>query len=233
MKIGTENKKQLYLAGGVGFVALLALYPLYNELFGGPPPLTQAPPPVIKDVTPGTAVRTSASGGTVGIATGRPGSKAVSAPPGFVVGGDRAAMRVGAGGGQLDPTLHMEAMRVTENLVYSGTGRNIFAAPGSVEAAPVKVLKPVAPARPVLVAQAPLVPQGPPPPPPINLKFFGTATNSKGVRQAFLLNGDDVFLASTGDIVQRRYRVVSISANSIQVEDIPNTNKQSLPMQPN
>jgi hypothetical protein len=32
-------------------------------------------------------------------------------------------------------------------------------------------------------------------------------------------------------VVARRYRVVGISANSIQVEDIPNTNKQNLPLQ--
>ena len=228
MKVGTENKRQLYIAGVVGFFALLAIYPLYNEIFGGPAPTTVAPPPVIKDATPGNAVRTTTA------ANAGPSSKAVSAPPGFIVGGEKVAQRVGAGGGQLDPTLHMESMQVTESLVYTGLGRNIFAAGASAPVELAKVVKPIAPPRPVV--QAPLMAQGPlppPPPPPINLKFFGTATSASGVRRAFLLNGDDVFLASTGDIVQRRYRVVAISANSIQVEDIPNSNKQSLPMQPN
>ena len=228
MRIGTENKRQLYIAGAVGFVALLALYPLYNELFGGPG-TTVAPPPVIRDATPGNVVRTTGSSSS----SAGPASKAVSAPPGFVVGGDKTAVRVGGSDGQLDPTLHMEAMRVTEGLVYSGSGRNIFAA-GAAPVEVAKIVAPKAPARPVVVAEvAPTGPPLPPPPPPINLKFFGTATNSAGVRQAFLLNGDDVFLASTGDVVQRRYRVVAITANSIQVEDIPNSNKQSLPLQPN
>ena len=53
-------------------------------------------------------------------------------------------------------------------------------------------------------------PPGPPPPPPIDLKFFGTATAADGRRRAFLLHGEDVFLASDGDIVQRRYKVISI-----------------------
>ena len=43
----------------------------------------------------------------------------------------------------------------------------------------------------------------PPSCPPINLKFFGTAVRANGQRQAFLLQGDDVFLASPGDIVAR------------------------------
>ena len=45
-----------------------------------------------------------------------------------------------------------------------------------------------------------------------------------------MLQGDDVFLASVGDVVQRKYRVVSIAANSIVVEDMPNTNSQTLPL---
>ena len=52
----------------------------------------------------------------------------------------------------------------------------------------------------------------------------------RGARKAFLLQGDNVFLASAGDVVDRKYRVVSITANSILVEDIPNVNKQTLPL---
>ena len=51
--------------------------------------------------------------------------------------------------------------------------------------------------------------------------------------QAFLLQGDDVFLASQGDIVARKYKIVSISGNSIQVEDLTNNNPQTLPLQSN
>ena len=218
MKVGTENKKQLYTAGVLGFVALLALYPLYNSFFGGPdtPPAPAAP--VIRDVTPGGVKATSA-----------PGSKAVSAPPGFAVG-SKDAVRVGPGGTELDPTLHMEAMLVTESLRYSGTGRNIFTGLAPAPPPPRAKMETVKyDARPKTPPPPPL-PPGPPPKPPINLKFFGTATNSAGVRRAFLLNGDDVFLAVTGDVVQRRYRVISIAANAIQVEDIPNDNRQTLPL---
>jgi len=123
----------------------------------------------------------------------------------------------------------MEPMLVTESLVYSGSGRNIFS--GEMEAPP-----PPPPPKADFSARntqppPPPPPQhtGPPPLPAIPLKFFGTSVSHSGVRRAFLLNGDDVFIAGVGDIVQRRYRVVSIADNSIMVEDIPNTNKQTLP----
>jgi hypothetical protein len=136
------------------------------------------------------------------------------------------ARNVGVSATHLDPTLRMKPMLVTESLVYSGTGRNIF----SSESAPVVVIpKAIASARP----KGPVVPPapaGPPPPPPIDLKFFGTATSAAGVRRAFLLHGEDVFLASSGDIVQRRYKVGTISANTIVVEDMTDNNTQTLPL---
>ena len=154
---------------------------------------------------------------------------AVTAP---AVKGKSGAQKLGTTAAQLDPTLHMEPMLATESLVYRGSGRNIFAAAGAEPAAvkAIAVVQPKFPARPALTPVTLPVNQGLPPPPPINLKFFGTATAANGSRRAFLLNGDDVFLASPGDVVQRKYRVVSIALNSILVEDIPNNNKQTLPL---
>ena len=128
---------------------------------------------------------------------------------------------------QLDPTLKMGPMLVTEALVYSGGGRNIF----SASSVPTEIPKAIAPARPHgPVVPVSIVPAGPPPPPPIDLKFFGTATSGSGTRQALLLHGEDVFVASAGDIVQRRYKVISVAANSIVVEDMTNNNRQTLPL---
>ncbi|HTH52987.1 MAG TPA: hypothetical protein VL495_03490 [Edaphobacter sp.] len=137
-----------------------------------------------------------------------------------------AAKSVGNTAAQLDPTLKMGPMLVTERLVYSGTGRNIF----SATSAPVAIPKALAPARPKSTAPVAMVPAGPPPPPPIDLQFFGTETNATGKRRAFLLHGDDVFLAQDGDIVQRRYRILTVLANSVQVEDLTNNNRQTLPL---
>ena len=133
----------------------------------------------------------------------------------------------------LDPTLHMEAMLATESLEYSGSGRNIFsmasAPPPMAIPVPVKGPRINTPPPPPPVPCPPNCPP-PPPPPPIDLKFFAVETAANGTRQACLLHGDDVVLASAGDVVLRRYRVITIDARSIQVEDMQNNNKQALPL---
>jgi hypothetical protein len=145
------------------------------------------------------------------------------------------ARTVGTTSSALDPTLHMDAMLVTESLQYSGSGRNIF----SASSAPVVTIPvPVTAARPNSEQAAAVVPcppncpppPPPPPPPPIDLKFFGIENSPNGTRQAFLLHDDSVFLASAGDVVLRRYRVVSIEEKSIRVEDMQFQNTQTLPL---
>ena len=205
MKIGTEDKRKLMIAGVLGFFAIFAGWYLYSELWGGPEP-APPPPPVI---TPAGTAGSSSLKGPVSVAG--------------------VAQKVGTTSGALDPTLHMEAMLRTESLVYSGSGRNIFAPGPAQEQKPVKMEQAKFSPRPQ-PPRGPVVPPPPPGPPPINLKFFGTATGANGVRRALLVNGDDVIVAGVGDVVQRRYRIVSIAVNSILVEDMPNANRQTLPL---
>jgi hypothetical protein len=127
----------------------------------------------------------------------------------------------------LDPTLHPEVMAQAEDTTYTGNGRNIFS-PNSVAPTPVNIEKPKN-FRP----SAPPEPQGPPPPPAIDLKFYGYSSAHGGTRQIFLLHGDDIFLAHEGDVVDRRYRVVSIRPFSVEIEDIPYHNTQSVPLSQN
>jgi hypothetical protein len=210
MKVGTDNRRQMILAAVVGVLALGACIYIYEELWGGgstPPPAAEATAPA----TVGAPVRAT--------------DNAVAAAPVAVAG--RAVKPVGTASSSLDPTLHMEAMLVSEQVVYAGNGRNIFS-PNS--APPVVIQKPIAPARnPVAVNTPPPQPQIQAPP-PIDLKFFGFETSSSGRRQAFLLHNDDVYLASAGDIVLRRYRIVTIDLKTIQVEDMQNKNTQTLPL---
>ena len=142
--------------------------------------------------------------------------------------GARTSAKSAAPGATLDPTLHMEAMMVTESVEYSGSGRNIFSAASAPTAIPVAK----APPRPLpqVVQGPPPPPPGPPPPPPIALTFFGVTTSANGARQACLLHEDNVYLANAGDIVLRRYKVIAVDAKSIQVEDMQNNNRQTLPL---
>lgn len=203
------NDQQKKQAAGGGF-ALLAVLILYFELRDPAPPTPSPQAPAA--TAPAPATGTAASSG--------PGGPVVRVPGG--AGAKPSSTQ------QLDPTLHMGAMLVTESLAYSGSGRNIFSGGSTVLVAAVP--RPIAPARPNTFTTTVQVPQGPPPPPPIDLKFFGTETRGGGSRQAFLLRGEDVFLASAGEIVQRRYKVLSISPGSIVVEDLLNNNRQTLPL---
>jgi len=206
---GSEDRKKI---AAMAVFVLLATAIVYFEYFYTGEPATPTPASVTSAPAPSANNALQVS----------------NPPPGL------AAKTVGTTSAALDPTLRMDAMLVTESLEYSGSGRNIF----SANSAPVEIQKPLASAR--IAQPAPVVvpcppncppPPPPPPPPPIDLKFFGTATSPKtGARQAFLLHDDNVFLASPGDIVLRRYRVIAIEAKSIRVEDMQNKNTQTLPL---
>ncbi len=119
----------------------------------------------------------------------------------------------------LDPTLRYDWLKASEDTKYQGAGRNIFRAE-------VEIPKPIVPVH----IATPVVPQGPPPPPPINLKFFGFANKPGEAKKIFLSQGEDVFIAGEGDIVNRRYRILHITPVSVEVEDVLNNNRQSIPL---
>lgn len=125
---------------------------------------------------------------------------------------------------RLDPTLDLDLLRQSEQIKYAGTARNIFVA-GSM---------PVAhddgsTDRRKKEAQT-YTPPPIPLPPPINLKFFGFASKAGEPKKIFLSQGEDIFVASEGDIVDRRYRILHIAPTSVDIEDVLNNNKQSIPL---
>ena len=213
-----KDKKQIVVVSIFGVLLLVFVVYAYNSFFGGSPnPAATAPAPV---VTRSSENREETESTTISAGNARAGQS--GAAPGV------AATRMASTSSSLDPTLDEAAMLRTESLVYSGTGRNIFS---SMSAPPMVIPNNVPKARPgVVLPVMPPMPVGPPPPPPINLKYFGTAVRLNGRRQAFLLQGEDVYLASEGDIVARKYRIVSIGTNNIQVEDLVYKDTQTIPL---
>ena len=125
----------------------------------------------------------------------------------------------------MDPSLRFDLLRASEDTKYEGTGRNIFRVFVEI---PHIVTPPASKGNTSASVVPP--PYVPPPPPPINLVFYGFATPANGAKRIFLAQNEDVFIAKEGDIVDRRYKVVRISANSVEILDVLSNNRQSIPL---
>jgi hypothetical protein len=201
--LGIENKRQVYIVIALAVIIVCAGgYELYNS-FGSPStPTLPTPARSTAATRPGTAT-TQRAANAVG-----PQAQHVAT-------------------NNIDPTLHFEKLAQSEDVVYAGTGRNIF----SAESVPIPIPKPIAPARPGNNADVsiPEVPR----PPAIDLKYFGYSQSRDKSMQAFLVRGDDIFLARPGDVVDHRYKVVSIMPGSVQITDLGYNNTQTVPLSAN
>jgi hypothetical protein len=160
--------------------------------------------------------------------SGDPSSAAATAPAGPAVVPARVVhVRPGAQkkakvARSLDPTLRYDWLKASEDTEYQGKGRNIFRAQAEI---PQPIQAPATPNP-----DNPSGPTPPPPPPPINIKFFGFANKPGESKKIFLSQGEDVFIAVEGDIVDRRYKVLVISPMSVEIEDVLTNNRQSIPL---
>jgi len=123
----------------------------------------------------------------------------------------------------IDPSLRYDWLKASEDTKYEGNGRNIF----RVQA---EIPQPVKNAALDQQTAAQQVAQLPPPPPPITLKFYGFASKPGEPKRVFLSQGEDLFIASEGEIVDRRYKVLHILPMSVEIEDVLNNNRQSIPL---
>jgi hypothetical protein len=122
----------------------------------------------------------------------------------------------------IDPSLRYDWLKASEDTKYEGNGRNIFMAQAEIP-------QPVQGATEAEKLAA-AGPPPPPPPPPINLKFYGFASKPGEPKKVFLSQGEDIFIASEGQIVDRRYKVLSISPVSVEIEDVLSNNRQMIPL---
>jgi hypothetical protein len=137
-------------------------------------------------------------------------------------GGKARGRKLSTAPRSLDPTLRYAWLKASEDTKYEGTGRNIFLTQAEI------IPTPEAPGQTEKDKQS-QTPQAQPPP-PINLKFFGFTNKPGEGKKIFLSEGEDVFIASEGDVVNRHYKVLRISPTSVEIEDVLNNNRQSIPL---
>jgi hypothetical protein len=136
----------------------------------------------------------------------------------------------------IDPSIHMERLEDFD----PGTplnARNMF----SAEAAHEKVVtarnsKPGTGSSAASLTAANQLTTAPRPPSPptviINLKFFGTKTDLRHKnRQGFFADGDEVYLASEGDLVANRYRILRIGDSSAEIEELGSKTRRQINLQ--
>ena len=120
--------------------------------------------------------------------------------------------------GVLDPTLHCAKLKIAENTEYEGNGRNIFQSASELHDAELHPSPRPGPPPLVLRTKAPTFP----------LTFFGFAASESLARKAFFADGDALFVASEGEIIDRRYKIMKIDGTSVEVEDLIDQSKHTL-----
>jgi hypothetical protein len=214
MKLGAENRKKAIVAGVLAILAVLAFTRMLSSFGGGSSGPAAPPSNTIARNEALAAATQSASTGGGSTRTTRPRTRSSREHRGPTVAQS------------LDPRLNLALLEQSEKVTYSGTGRNIF----KMEEEPVIPI-PVASAMTEQLKPPRTVPQGPPPPPPIPLKFYGWASKPGETRSVFLsANGSDIFVAREGEIIDRRYKIVRIQPNTVEVEDVLTNNRQNLPL---
>ena len=133
----------------------------------------------------------------------------------------------------VDPTLRLDLLAKLQDVGVDGTQRSLF--DFSAPPAP-KLPEPKIKPKPADDGAKPddpetAKPRDPPkpPPPPIPLKFYGyiNPTNPSDKR-AFFLEGDNIYVAREGDLIEKRYKVVRIGVTSAVVKDTQHDHEQTL-----
>jgi len=148
------------------------------------------------------------------------------APTSNGTAGATAAPRVPAAS-TASPDVHLPMLEAERPRPVSGA-RNLFRFRPKPPPPPPPT--PVAPVERPPVTVAPPGPGGPPPPPPIVLKFIGTveAPGRSAQKIAVLSDGRNVFHGREGDIIEGRFRILQIGAESIEMAYLDGRGRQTI-----
>lgn len=225
MQLGAEPKKVMIL-GGLLVVAVFVFYT--NVIDGGSGEVSSVQPPratgnaagvVRPTTTPVTTTRKTAARRSTEFRPTLKRSPQERADP-----------------ASTDPALKLDLLQKLQTVRFNGSGRNLFefgsAPPTPQEIAasrtPVPKIIPQAPPSSQASAPPPVTPAKPKAP-PIPLKFYGYISTPKGTaRRGFFLDGENIVVASEGETIKSRYKVVRIGLNNVEMEDTQFSQRQTL-----
>jgi hypothetical protein len=247
MKIGSDNPKQVAAAGILMCVAGYTMYtqviaPADEPVYSRPVPAQQVPASLIQ--APQTASRGGEASRNSTDKQGteqRPGRTKSASFGEWVptLKPKRPEDRLNTA--QVNPALRTDLLAKVQSVEAAGGGRNLFEfglAPKPIEDPKIALTKKGGskngggasagdPPKPADSAKAEPVK---PPPPPIPLKYYGYVAGS-GNRQAFFLNGEEIFAVSEGQTIQTRYRVIRIGDVNAVVEDLQHKHQQTIKLE--
>jgi len=239
MKLGTENRKKVGFLAALGLVAVYLVYTnVLSPDTAGPPAesaRTSAPVPPGPEGTPGPGTSRTEAPGPKGTPpdSNRNASRGKNEEFHPVLHSKRPEDHIDPM--SIDPVLRLDLLAKVQGVELAGGSRNLFQyGPPPVKETlkgpePKVVPQPVAPV--LRTGDVAATPAAPPPPAPINLKYYGFSTGrTNGKKTAFFLDGEEISVAGEGDTVKKRYRVVRIGANSVVMEDTESKRQQSLPL---
>jgi hypothetical protein len=227
MRLGIDPR--LLVGGLVALAVVLFWYNSRSDEHPSTPASTHAS-------TPGSTVRNE------GVAPVTPIQSRTRTPRrGTVSASERGVLRlkpVDARDGRVDPTLHLYLLARLQSLKTAAGGRSLFEtgpSPEQVVAMQRPITGPKIPINAPPVNARPLAPSGPVTPVAnIPLKFYGfvNPASKTETNRGLFLQGDNILVAAEGDVLDNRYLVVELSANSARMEDIRMKQGQTLPVVP-
>lgn len=236
MTLGAEPKKVAILSG----LMIVAVVMLYINVFSGPgTPPSSSPAPSAKS-TPQTAAppitppgaRSSRPSGPSIRRAGRTASRGEFKPTLKFTENNRPDPT------KIDPTLRLDLLARVQGIDLPDSRRNLFQFGTAPPPPPAKIeapkIQPKTPEQIRAEAQQAARNAEPvkPPPPPITLKFYGYSVPApNGVKRAFFLDGEDIFVGEEGDMIKKRYKVIRIGTNSVIMEDTQHHHQQTLMIQ--
>jgi hypothetical protein len=140
---------------------------------------------------------------------------------------------------KVDPTLRLDLLAKVQQVAIDPVQRNLFqfgaAPPPPQDKSPLPNVGKIDmahnhPPGP-MPAPKPPGPPAPPTAPAITFKYYGYSNARDNSRKrAFFLDGEDIIIASEGELIKKRYKLVKIGVNSVTMEDTQFSSQQTLPL---